>query len=262
MNLPAVFLIVALLASAAVYAHASQEPRAIKVSASNILQQLAERKKKQPAITAKELAAYANELLEKRGFDYMFDVCDILSKRNRKSTAAAVAANYQLSLTNGEKRNFKFTVAGGDSSGMCGECESLIPSVQVSKQEMTVIAGGKRHRARRPKSFILDEAELVDATMKKVLRTWQLPYQTIPVGISADGAKLYLDLYTEYELDDLVLELSENGRLAFRDRRESQLIEGKLMEEHPNDPRNAYLSFMRFQTGDKTYIVRFSGPCT
>lgn len=262
MNLPAAFLIVALLAAAPIYAHASQEPRAIKVSASNILQELSERKKKQAAITARELAAYGNELLEKRGFDYMFDVCDILSQRQRRSTAAEVFGNYQLALTNGEKRNFRFTVAGAGSSGMCGECEALIPSVQVNKQEMTLIAGGKRYRVRRPKPFILDEAKLVDATMKKVLRTWQLPYQTIPVGISSDGAKLYLDLYTDYELDDLVLELSENGRLTFLDRRESQLIAGKLLEDHPKDPRNDYLSFIRFQAGDKTYIVRFWGPCT
>jgi hypothetical protein len=60
----------------------------------------------------------------------------------------------------------------------------------------------------------LDEAALVDGTMTKVLRTWQLPYQSVPVGISPDGTKLYVEFY-EHELDALVLELLEDGRVRF-----------------------------------------------
>ena len=79
MNLPAIFLIVALLTSTPSVS-TPRRTRALKVSASNILEDLAQRKKKEPAITSKELAAYANDLLEKRGFDYMFDVA--LSSHN------------------------------------------------------------------------------------------------------------------------------------------------------------------------------------
>lgn len=117
MNLTAVFLIVALLTPAP-----SQRARTIKVSDSNILEDLAQRKKQQPAITSRELAVYANELLEKRGFDYMFGVCDIVPKRHNKSTVTGVPVNHQLSLTTGEKRSFRFSVATDDSAGMCGEC--------------------------------------------------------------------------------------------------------------------------------------------
>jgi hypothetical protein len=251
--LSAVFLIVALLISTVSY------QRPVSISSSNILQELAERKKKQPAVTSRELAVIGNELLEKRGFDYMFDVCDILPKHSRTSTTA-ISASHTLSLTNGAKRSFRFTVAG-DGEGLCGECMSLVPAVQVTAREMVLISEGKRYRVRRPASFILDEAELVDASMKKVLRTWQLPYQTFPLGISPDGAKLYLE-FRQDELDGLVLELSENGALAFRDRTEVKLVEGKPIEDHPKDPNNAYLSFKRFDTGNKTYLIRFSAPCT
>lgn len=247
-----VLLTVALLTSPANY------QRPVVVSSSNIVQELAERKKKQPAITSRELAVIANELLEKRGFDYMFNVCDALYMR--KSTD--LTANYEWPLTSGAKRNFRFTVFSS-AEALCGECgQSRLPSVQVTKKEMVLVAEGKRYRVRRPASFYLDEVELVDPTLKKVLRTWQQPYEAIPVGISRDGKKLYLDLWTEYHLDGLVLELSETGTLAFRDRTEAQMVEGNLIEDHPKDPNNAYLTFIRFDAGDKTYIIRFSAPCT
>src|SRR6185503_20155669 len=176
---PAVLLIFSLLTSTTSY------QRPITVSSANILEELAQRKKSQPAITSKELAVFANQLVEKHGFDYMFDVCDILPKA---VTRTDTAASYALSLTNGQKRSFKFNVAG-DDGGMCGECMSLVPNAQVTKTQMVLVADGKRYRVQRPAAFILDEVELVDAGMKKVQRTWQLPFQTIPVGISPDGSK-------------------------------------------------------------------------
>jgi hypothetical protein len=249
------FLIAALIIPSV----SSQRP--VSVASSNILKELSNRKQRQPVITPKALAAVGNELLEKRGFDYSFDVCEILPERDRQASGFAIPASSTLSLSNGTQRNFEFAVAGG-GEGLCGECMSRVPAVQVTAKEMVLIADGKRYRVRRPSTFILDEAELVDAKMKKVLRKWQLPYQSIPIGISSDGAKLYLDFYTDYKLDDLVLELSENGKLAFRDRGEVQLVKGKWIEDHPKDPNNAYLSFIRFDTGDKTFIIRFSAPCT
>lgn len=231
--------------------------RPVVVSSSKILEELAQRKQKEPAITSKQLAAIGNELLDKRGFDYRFDVCEILPTGRNKSTDSTIRSEF--SLANGGKRSFRLNVTGNEEA-MCGECWTSLPSIQVTKNEMVVLAEGKRYRVRRPASFFLDEVELVDATLKKVLRTWQLPYQTIPIGISTDGAKLYLDFYNK--LDGVILELSDNGRLAFRDRSEVQLVEGKFLEDHPKDPTNAYLTFIRFDAGNKTYIIRFSAPCT
>jgi len=236
--------------------------RIIVVSPSRILSDVSERMKKQSP-TARELAVYANGLLEKKGFDYQFHVCDAFTKSNRiPNEPPAVERYHRMTLTSGGKIPFKFTVSS-PQEGMCGECWSDIPSSQVTKREMVVIAEGKRYRVRRPRTFVLDTAELVDGTMKKVLRTWTLPYQAVPIGISADGTRLYLDFYTDYELDGLVLALSEDGGIEFMDRAGLQLQgEGELLDDYPKDPRNAYLSFKRFQAGNKNYIVRFSAPCT
>ena len=89
-----------------------------------------------------------------------------------------------------------------------------------------------------------------------------MPYQAVPVGISPDGTKLYVDFYGGLDLDHLVLEVPEKGTPQFRDRAVLQSGEGKSIENHPKDPNNGYLSFISFQVGEKTYRVKFTAPCT
>jgi hypothetical protein len=232
------------------------------VKPSNVLAEVSERATQTPSLTPVELAAYGNDLIAKRGFDYRFDTCDILNQRDRtRSASAEIRRDYQMTLTDRGKRTFSFTIQNPNES-LCGECWSSIPSLQVTNKKIDLIAEGKRYRVRRPRSFILDEAHLVDKTLKKVLRTWQMPYQAVPAGISADGTKLYLNFYPDNGLDHLVLEVSENGPPQFRERAVIESSEGKFLENHPKDPTNAYLSFMSFQVGEKTYRLKFSAPCT
>ena len=234
----------------------------IPVKGSNVISAVSERARKEPSLKPEQLAAYGNDLIARKGFDYEFDVCEILDHRDRtKNTSAEIVRNYQMTLTDGGKRTFRFTI-GTPYEALCSECWLSIPSPQVTNKEMTLIAEGKQYRVRRPRSFVLDEAHLVNETLKKVLRTWQMPYQAVPTGISADGTKLYLDFYPGNGLDDLVLEISENGPPQFRDRAVLGSSEGKFIENHPKDPTNGYLSFMSFRVGEKTYRVKFTAPCT
>lgn len=239
----------------------AQAPRVVKVSSSNVLTAIAERKKTQPHITVKELAAYANELLEKRGFDWEFDACDLLSARDLKSTAPGFQKRYRTSLTDGQKLTLNLEVSN-PQDGLCGECWSHIPSRQVTDREIHLIAKGKSYRIRRTRALFLDEAQLVDSNMKKVLRRWAVPFQIVPTGISADGTKLYLQHWAQDADDGLVLELSDDGRLAFRERAELNLKEGTSIENFPLDPKNAYLSFIKFEVGNKVFIIRYTAPCT
>lgn len=233
----------------------------IPVKGSNVLIEVGERSTQSPSLTPVELAAYGNELIARKGFDYEFDVCEMLNHDRTKSIPDKIVRNHQMTLTNGGKLTFRFTIGDGFES-LCSECWSLIPGLQVTSKEMTLIAEGKRYRVRRPPTFLLDEAHLVDASLKKVIRTWQMPYQAMPTGISPDGTKLYLDFYPGNGLDDLVLEISENGPPQFRHRAVIESSEGKFIENHPKDPTNGYLSFMSFRVGQKTYRVKFSAPCT
>ena len=236
--------------------------KVLPVKPSNVLAEVGERATQLPSLSPAELAAYGNNLIARKGFDYRIDLCNILNPNDRTQIPPVeVVRNYQMTLTDGGKLTFGLRIENPNEA-LCGECWSSIPSLRVTGKEMVLIAEGKRYRVRRPPSFILEDAQLVDETLKKVLRTWQMPYQAVPSGISADGTKLYLDFYQGNGLDGLVLEVSENGPPQFRDRAVIKSSEGKFLEDHPKDPTNSYLSFMSFRVGEKTYLVKFIAPCT
>jgi len=119
------------------------------------------------------------------------------------------------------------------------------------------VAEGRKYRIKRPATFSLDQMSLVDEKMKRNIRSWEVPNETIPEGVSEDGTKLYVPT----EREELVLEISESG-IQFKARNSLQLKKGDWIKDHPTDPNNGYLSFMRFQAGEKSHIVKFSGPCT
>jgi hypothetical protein len=251
-------------------AHKSSEQKNLpKIVPSSLLSLVARRKKEQPGISPKELVAYANMILAHEGFDYEFDLCEVAvgaGKPGVNAPGTSPPKTYLLPMTsvNGEKITFR--IAGGDNmEGLCGQCFFRIPCLNVTRQDMLIVSKGRQYHLKRSKQMLLDEMSLVDDTMKRALRTWQVPYDAVPVGISQDGRKLYLDLTYEGKDDDafgkLILEISETGlRIEARD--EVKLKEGEWIKEHPTDPKNAYLSFMRFRVEGQTYIVRFSAPCT
>lgn len=255
-------LILTLLPSSFAQTARKQTP-VISVKPSNVFIEVSKRATQTPSLTAVELAAYGNDLIARKGFDYDFDVCDALNIRRDRlhSVPAEIVLNHKMTLAHGGKLSFSFAIDDPNQS-LCGECSAYIPSLQVTNKEMALIAEGKRYRVKRPPSFVLDEAYLVDESLKKVLRTWQMPYQAWPTGISPDGTKLYLDFYGGNDLDRLVLEVSENGPPQFRDRAALKSNEGESIENHPRDPTNSYLSFISFRVGEKTYRVKFTAPCT
>lgn len=241
---------------------AEQNPAPL-IPPANILNEVKNKIKNQPNLSPRELAAYANTLLAEKGFDYEFDVCEIIGLERLQGTNLPSTLTYSHAMTQlgGPNITLSFIIQNL-GAGACGECFSQIPMLQVTQQEMVVVSKGKRYRLKRPADFSLDEATLVDETLKKVLQTWQLPYQTVPEGISADGTKLYLTLYGE-QLNSLVLELSADGTAQFKARSDVNLQDGgEIIENAPKDPGNAYQVFTRFNVRGKKYIIKYSAPCT
>jgi len=243
----------------------SKSNRKLKVVPSTILSDLQRRIKERPGTSPLELAVYANAALSRKGFNYDFDICELLPPAQRAVMRAgpteAQTFIYKMILVGG--RGLPLQLVSNDSVGMCGECYFQIPAQRVTQQSMLVLVDGTQYHFKRPSHFNLDKVELVDKSLKKVLRTWHMPYQTVPAGLSPDGEKLYLDFYEQYQLDDLLLELSANGSIQFKARSEVALAsDDGWLEDFPKDPNNAYLSFKRFHAGERSYIIKFSGPCT
>lgn len=238
------------------------------LKSSNVLEDVKRRKAAPPALSASGLARYANELLARRGFDYDFNVCELVPtenlprQRGLRPDGTRAQITFEHRMTRADGRDVTFRLVADDRGGMCGECFTAVPALRVTKGEVTFVADGAAYALKRPASFALDEAHLVADDLKTVLRTWQLPYQTVPSGVSPDGRSLYLSFYEDAGLDELVLEISEDGRPRFRAAREAGAKGGERVEEHPKDPSNEYLSFVRFRAGGRTHVVRFSGPCT
>jgi hypothetical protein len=242
------------------------QKRLPRIVPSSLLSLLERRIKEQPGLSPQELAAYANSILAHEGFNYKFDLCEIARKGEPDASkpGASQPKTFLLPMTSVEGEKLTFRITGENPEGLCGQCYFSIPCLNVTGRDMLMVSKGRQYRLKRSEQMYLDEMSLVDETMNRALRTWQVPYETSPLGISPDGRKLYLDLTYDAEdkgLAKLVLEISETGlRVAARE--ELNLKEGELIEEHPTDPKNSYLSFMRFRVGDQSYIIRFSAPCT
>jgi hypothetical protein len=236
---------------------AQAQQRVVKISQSPLVKMLRDRMDQEPRLSEEEEEDYANRLLSQYGFDYQFDVCEFIKLiPQKKPTQGPSQYRFQMTRADGGKVRLE---TGGDaiSDGMCGECFFSFPAQRVTKAEIVLQLQGERYRLRRPRLFNLDKMTLVDGSMKRALRTWEVPYQSVPLGISADGMRLYL----ETEFERLALEIAPSG-ISFKSRSRVEIQNGKEVTGRPRDPNNAYLGFMRFSKGRQSYIIRYSAPCT
>ena len=94
-------LCITLLASAVAQTPRKASP-ILSVTPSNIVVEVSERARQSASLNAAELAAYGNDLIAKKGFDYDFDVCEALNHHDRMRTPPE-ELTYQITLTNGGK---------------------------------------------------------------------------------------------------------------------------------------------------------------
>ncbi len=218
-------------------------------------------------VTAEEAANYANTLLAKDGFDYEFDACPIV-KANRRPASLSndrqkKIYNYSLTKLNGGK--VKIQLVADPNEALCGECSFWIPLLRVTKRELLLASEGRQYLVKRPEGFLLKKINLVNPGMTRVLRTWEVPLDTDPVGVSEDGSRIYLELLNNYEpealVNKVVLEVSQSA-VRFLARRQIPSQKSELIQNHPTNPRDAYLTFKSFRVGNKSYIIRYDAPCT
>ncbi|MGH9754275.1 MAG: hypothetical protein ACREA2_15965, partial [Blastocatellia bacterium] len=183
-------------------------------------------------------------------------------------------------LAKGGRRAFKIPV----DVGPCTYCFTLIPAINVTSQNILAVLDGKRYLLKRPADFPLSQAELVDKTMKKGIRKWEMPSQTFPVGISDDGRTLYLPVgFAESDRDANMWLLWKEGKKSYPSSviaispagirfevaakalaadQESENIFGQECDDilhFPEDKKGDYSACRRFRVKGKTHIIRYSG---
>ncbi len=232
------------------------------IKPSNVIEDLLEKKKENPKISAKELSEFGNQLIKKDGYNFSFNVYEIAEINNINEgdnySETFRPFNYKLENLKGEKITFQ--IMNKIFGHPCG-CVFDIPVAQLSNSEITVIADKNQVKLKRPKEFYSEEIELVDKTLKKKIRNWSIPSELLVgevanFGISKDGTKIYFHT----EVEELDLEIFEDGtfKLVTTDN-ENKISKGEELKDFPKDSQNDYLGYKQFSNG---FIVKFSYPCT
>jgi len=222
-----------------------------KISGSTILADLESVKDRDPAITPQALAKRGNEMIAQKGITYVFDVCDFLAQNGKRlrEVENEFFQPYSVRLTTVSGQTRDFEIAASDGIPQAPGCYTKIAAVRVTDREMTVIANGKPVTLQRPKGFRLAKTELLDSTLKRVIRSWEVPFQLWPVGISPDGLKLHWEAGIDHEINgslgDLAMELSENGGVRFRVREKPNATQGEPGRD----------SYVRFRHNRRTFIL-------
>lgn len=79
-------------------------------------------------------------------------------------------------------------------------------------------------------------------------------------GTSAQSAKSTIRIVPSNIIDALQKKVEAEPKITPGE--DVKLPKGEEVAKHPTDPKNAYLSFMRFRFPGKSLVIRYSEPCT
>ena len=246
------------------------------LQSSSILDKIRAYKKANINITVKDLADYGNALLPTNGIDFDIDFGRVIKKK----TAAKLTKPMKIEGDDGLYVTFPLELqtetgvrkvitvkAPGDESCCCGYYYTPIPVTQISRQRLTILIEGKPYVISRNRDFPVVQEYILYENLKnpKRIRSWEVPFETYPYGLSQDGLNLYIDL----ETDDLLLEISSEGNLRFIAKGSDGILnngedlrkitppkEGEILH------KSGEFGLMQYKRENKDYVVEFPYPCT
>lgn len=217
-----------------------------------------------PEAGVDEVAAFANAELAQHGLTYQFDDFDDESGA--------------LTLQ-GEGRTFVLDYGGRLDSGPCGEWFVAVPAVAVGRTWIDLAQEGRVWRVTRPETLYLDTMTVMTADQSAVTATIEVPWQSVPAGVTADGRGVVV---RDYIAEDPAVRawwerLRRNDPAISSDDPFLPLIVSEdavryaddaalLREPASNGARevesseNAYLRQEEFVSPN--YVVEYSLPCT
>jgi hypothetical protein len=267
-KIPRVFLAVSLALICLPFVLYGQQFKAAPFSLSNakLLEQIRAVRADQPKMTDEQLADAANALLQKSGlsFQVFFDTatCEKLKKARdaQKDPTAPLKLGTKLQSMGAVGVSLSLE-SPRFSDAACGGCFVSVNLLEITDTDFVSIIQGQNIKFARPANFIVDEAVLIDAKERNVIkRKWRLPFRSTPIGVSSDENVLYLG-FDEPELAGLSLLISGEGVFQFGTRAEAELG-GKGVAEPPSKGSAAPpFKYIRFDRWGSTYIVRYASPC-
>jgi hypothetical protein len=252
----------------------SPEPTA--TSTMPILRKISEFKASAPSSDPQQVADYANDLLPQLGYEYELDLERIIIQKikQRKTKPVKVEGDdwpyvsfdLEVMTTTNSKKQISIT-APADAVCCCGYYYTRIAVTKVSPKELTVVVDSKEVIIARPKEIPVVQEYIFgkEAPRPAKLRSWEVPSETYPYGVSSDGLKLYV----ETEIDELLLEISETGSLRFVPKGLERIVtEGEDLRKLPAPREGEILhksgefGLIRYVLNGTPYVLEFPYPCT
>jgi hypothetical protein len=223
----------------------------------------------QPDATLQEVAAFANAGIGRLGLTYMFDY------------SAAKEPLPDALWLEGEEVTLLLRLRDdpiSEGSGPCGEVWAPLPVTDVRKDTLTVAHWRDAYRVARPRGLVLDEMKIWSSDRARLLATVEVPWQTIPFGVTPDGrgVLVYDPLYEQGsqwwrsvknahpdivgDTPFLLLAVSEEGFRYVGDPALYAPHAAEQLTDQPHDPDNAYLGYTEFL--NPHVIVEYTAPCT
>ena len=228
-----------------------------KVLPSLLVKDVNARSTSNPKIEASELAAYANGKLKQNGYGFEVDPCDLKTETTKISFPGDDGGVFHIYRLKNSAGGYESFMAREPGDAPCG-CWLNLPVTKAGKSVLNIVADKSVLSVQTPKDLIIEDVELVDISLRKIVRKWLVPQGGGPDAISTDGLKLYF----ETGIDALYIEITEDGSLQFVPKSSLTIISKHTdLKKFPHDPNNAYLSFRKFSNGKRLLIVKFSEVC-
>ena len=241
-----------------------------------ILREIANYKRSKSSAGIQEITDYANSLLPKYGFQYDLDFERIITRKTKQRQTKPtkipgddgeyVRFDLDVVSIDGAKKKLP-VVAPADSSCCCGYYYTPICVTKITAKELTVVIDAQEVVIARPTEIPIVQEYIFGKERPKLtkLRSWEVPYETYPYGVSTDGKKLYV----KTDFDDLLLEIAETGELRFvPTRTEGIVANGEDLNKLPPPKvgeilrKSGEFGLMRYMLNGIPYIVEFPYPCT
>ena len=243
-----------------------------KISPSSIISDIRQKKKTNLQISGKELAVFANQILAAKGFNFSFDISELFNQKSPPKEyppgkrELIINFPFEFSLIDNRKKTFTLTAKKNLRNGCYDESFPAFPLLQATKGTVTVMVKGNPIKLKMPDEFHqLSVFLLGSKTTQKIIQNWILPYnyglsESNFVGISGDGAKLYLKVEDAYlpeleknrQITELALEISPDGKIRFVSMSE---VKKKYKWETLNSPTEVNDYLVRVTINAKSFIL-------
>lgn len=264
-QLAAAFALLLLSFSVSAFQNKIQAQKFPVIRPSNVVEEIYAKKQKNPRISAAALAAYANALIKKKGYDFATLDCAFVEAYNKTAETEPVMSEtetpfkFDFQIPRARKKTFQIMAKYWEAP--CG-CRFDLPVLQIRQNQWTTFADGKPIVLKRPEEFYFIEVEMLDKTFKKTLKTFYKPLDNDVVGISADGTKIYTELTYDEDIN-VLLEISDRGTFRIVPANAPNIIK-KTVELTSEQMRQheAHSEIHHFKSGNKSYFLFYSGACT